>query len=576
MAAVFFILCIPVAACALDAQAVVDKSRIGLDDTVRLDVLVNGDEADVDVSVIKDFNIISRGTSSNVRIINTQVSRETTYQYVLLPLKEGQLTIPPLKVARGKETVYTRPIRIQVSQTGPRNLAERDIFVQAFVSKIEAVEGEQIIYTFRLYRTVQIDSARLQKPDFIGFSATEIEGNRSGESIISGRRYAVAEVSYVLIPLQSGKLEIGPAVLSCDVRHLGLRRSHSFFDDSFFNRGRWEKKVFRTEPLTVNVAPLPPHSSEVTFSGLVGEADFRAAIEDNEIAVGDSTTLTLTIEGSGNIMDAEEPEITLPDGFKIYRDAPEEDVKLGNDGYAGHKTFRIALVPVKEGDFTIPPIRFNYFDMAAKRYKTIASPAFSIRANPSQEKTQLEVFSADAIQNRPPVDRQDVKFTGRDILPLKEDLNALSHQQALSFGRFVFLALLPILLYLSAGWFLRFMRKTDDPARVMSRKAREALKDAGHPDISIEEFLSLLYKALITGICATAGASGQFAKGASLTHAEAEEILRNNGWADDSIQQAIELFKRIESARYSGWRVDSELRETLLADTRHMLRSLSS
>ena len=73
-------------------------------------------------------------------------------------------------------------------------------------------------------------------------------------------------------------------------------------------------------------------------------------IENTRLAVGDSTTLTVTVQGRGNIMDAQAPQPALPEGLKTYADTPEEQIRLGADGYEGKKVFRTALVPVQAGN----------------------------------------------------------------------------------------------------------------------------------------------------------------------------------------------------------------------------------
>lgn len=570
-------------ALALDAQAVVDRTHIRLSDTLRLDVIVKGGKADVDVSVIRDFKILSQGTSSRVRIVNTKYSRETTYQFVLLPLKEGLLTIPPLNVAGGKSSIYTRPIRIQVSADSGSADADRDLWVEATVSNADPVEGEQIVYTFRLYQAVDIDQAQLRPPDFDGFSSTEIEDQASQEKVIDGRRYGVKEQSYLLTPLKTGDIDIGPAMLTCDIllRRRARRSPYggmdSLFDDPFFNPSRREKKVLRTGSLSLHIAPLPPSKDRIPFSGLIGHADFSALIEDNELAVGDSTTLTLTIEGRGNIMDTEVPGIRLPeDNFKVYRDAPATDVKLTPDGYSGKKIFRIALVPLKEGQYIIPPVRFKYYDTDIGDYKVITSHSLAIQARPSQETPAPEMYPAPRpALNAAGSDKKDVIFTGHDILPLKENPGKLSSRNGMSWLHFAIWVLVSALMYPVVVIATRLKRKTPDSSRQMAMKAKKALKDAAKPGIDGETFLALLYKAMTAAICALASHGEDIGKGASLTHVEAEKILREKGLADDDIERTLELFKRIESARYSGSEVDRDLQQSLLSDTRRMIGRLS-
>jgi hypothetical protein len=558
---VWMLLVVPSGLWALEATAVVDRTHISPSDTLRLNVTVKDARADVDVSVIEDFKILSRGTSRQVRIINTQYSKEIIYQFVLLPLKEGTLTIPPLSVTHGRTSVYTRPIRVQVSKD--RNPAD-----------------ESVTYTIRLFQSVRIDQARLQQPDFKGFSFKEIDEQASYEKVINGRRYGVTEKSCLLTPLASGDLQIGSAELTCDVPVRTSRRSRSrldsFFDDPFLNPGRHATKVLRTEPIHLQVQPLPPHTGDVAFSGLIGNVTFTAAIEDTRLTAGDSTTLTLTIDGRGNLMDISEPEITLPDGFKIYHDTPEIDVHPTPEGYVGHKTFRIALVPLKAGMFRIPAVQFNYFDTERAAYTTLSSSILSLKALPSQHKPALQVYSSGSDTEQAVLNQKDVTRTGHDILPLKEDPRALHSQKGLPFIYFLMGTILPILIYMAAFIRVKWMRQSMEPAHQRMMKAKTILQEAGTSDIDSKRFGALLYKALLCGISCVGRHPEATVEGASLTHAEIDRMLRESGLSEDTVQQTLEWFKRIEAVRYSGAAVDADTRRALLKETKQILRRLSA
>ena len=174
-----------------------------------------------------------------------------------------------------------------------------------------AFSGQQITYTFRLYNRVQINDAKFQPPEFKGFNAKEIEDRRSYREMINGREHMITEVHFVLTPLSAGPQTIDPAVLQVGIVRPGSRRGRSPFDD-FFNRAAVEPKVLQTETVSVQVRPLPPLEGGGTFSGLVGRFDLSATIETTELKVGDSTTVTVVVQGQGNVMDAQAPGLQVP------------------------------------------------------------------------------------------------------------------------------------------------------------------------------------------------------------------------------------------------------------------------
>ena len=442
------------------------------------------------------------------------------------------------------------------------------------ISEKEPYEGQQIIYTFKVFHAVQITNAQLiQEPRFEGFSAKKIAEDKSYRTVLSGREYAVIERSYVLVPLTSGSLTIEPAILKCDLVKPGRSRGRafdSFFDDPFFGRTNLETKTFATSALGINVKALPAYPFDIPFSGLVGSFEFEAQIDKKQMKVGDSATLSLVIEGSGNVMDAEEPSVPIPDGFKLYKDNPEEDIALDENGYSGKKIFRMALVPVSAGKVDVGPIEFGYFNIHRDRYELYRTPLISIDVSPPDETEKMPVLSSQPVDTNPGFKKKQVEFIGRDILPLKEEMDALENKEFLSLTGFLLFWILPVCCFGAVKLFFIVTDKQKDDAGVMENRCRMALKKAQHKDVSPEEFFAGLYAALVSKILALAGTRGE-----TLTADEVKTILTLKGHDLDTVQQTVQLLSKIESARYGGSRLDEDNTKSLLSETKAIIRRLS-
>ncbi len=564
----------------IEISAVVDKTSISVNESIDLTVTISGGKGSVDVSGIQDFTVISHGTSTRLQIINGQASKKTSYNYTLIPKRDGDLIVPPLPVSTDRGIFNTKVITIRVSQKPIEHRGGNDVIVSSDVSEQNPYNGQQITYTFTLKNAVQIHEAKFQKPEFSGFSSKEIEREEPYRTVISGREYIVTQITYILVPLKTGKKIIEPAVIECNIvrriKRGGGSSFGSFFNDSFFNRAGLETKVFKTSPLTVNVKPLPKYSSDIKFSGLVGNFKLKAELENNTLCVGDSTTLSVIIDGTGNIMDAQKPEIIIPDRFKVYEDSPEKNITAGKTGFSGKKVFRFALVAIQQGTFTIEPVRLVYFDVDRDKYKTISSSPFSINVIAPAKKEVLNLFSAAPGSLEPQNSlKQKVKFTGRDILQLKEDIDSLENKKPLSLYVFILFLAVPMAFCLVLKIYFVFMPagKNAGPAAVMAKRSENALKKADKikdNNVSADEFFSCLYKAVVFSIFSKAGVKGE-----SLTYKEAQNFLGTSGFSDETAKQAAVLLEKIESARYSGLNVDKAFKESLLAEIKQMTRSLS-
>lgn len=565
---IFFIFLFPVLSEASEIKAFVDRNHAAIGESVRLTVSVINGKGAVDTSLIRDFKVIPGGTSTSIKIDNSQATQETSHNYTLIPLKQGNLRIPPLTVVSGGIKYKTEEIIVQVSKRPKTETDNRNVFAEAHISNSKPFEGEQIVYTLKFYNAVRIANAQFRKaPEFPDFTAKKIEKDKSYKSVISGREYNITELTYVLVPLSPGQKTIDSAIITCNIVGRRKRRSSfdSFFDDPFFSRSELKPATSVTEPLSVEVSPLPDYTGDVKFSGLVGKFGIRADLENNKLKLGDSTTLSVIISGTGNIMDAGKPEINVPKEFKVYEDNPEENIKLNMSGYSGRKIFRTAIVPMQEGNYSLEPVKLSYFNIAKGKYETLSTRPFSFIVKPSEEKDTLNVFSAPAKTKSL---KKKVEFTGRDILPLKEDLDALESHKSFSVIRFFILLLIPAIVYIFVRTALVFTQKTDDPGIIMAERANRAMKEARSAGSS-EEFLSCLYKALVSAILSKSGVKGE-----SLTYAEAEKILLSKGYSDEISNRSAKLLEKIESVKFSGLTMGKELKEELFAEIKQIIAEM--
>lgn len=572
MTALIGFLCLSGVARATDVTAYVDRTQVVTGHSIQLTVSIQGERGEVDIDPIKDFKVVPRGTSTSVQIVNERVSREINFNYTLIPLKSGTLTIPPLTVTTRGKRFQTQEIIITASESENSGHASDDITVSARVNNPAPYIGQPIIYTFELANAIQIRDPQFQKPEFSGFIAEDIEDSQTYKSIIKGRPYQVSRLKYVLIPIRSDRLTIKPGTLHFDLvrrrRGPGVFSFDSFFNNGFLGNAELEPRILKTDPVTVDVVPLPEYSGNVPFSGLVGKFDVKAEIETSQLRVGDSATLSVSIEGSGNIKDAASPELKIPENFKIYKDTPEEKIQLDMEvGYTGKKIFRSALVPVADGRYLFEPIQLVYFDVKKGAYVTKSTTPFSVNVSAALKKDELEIYSGS--ENNSNKMKKKVEFTGRDILSLKEDISALETEPALSVLGFISCLLAPAILFIAVIFTHRRVRKSNEPAVIMAEKADKCLKEAcGRHELK-EDFLLCLNKAIVFTVLSKAGKQGE-----SLTYAEAKDILQSAGCAMEVCDKAASLLEKVESLRYGGNLMNDRDKEHLLDETKRLLEAL--
>jgi hypothetical protein len=104
----------------------------------------------------------------------------------------------------------------------------------------------------------------------------------------------------------------------------------------------------------------------------------------------------------------------------------------------------------------------------------------------------------------------------------------------------------------------------------MAQRAKQALKTAASAGSSDADFLSALYRALVSAILGKRGVIGT-----SLTWSEANDQLLEIGWNTGDATATARLLETIESFNYSGGNLDMEKRADLLDRTRQAVRRLA-
>jgi hypothetical protein len=561
------------------AMAQVDKTRISPEDRVSLQVVVEGGEAAVELSPIQDFKVVRSGTSTSRSYTNGQWQHQVIYRYQLVPIKTGVLKIPPLKITQNKETLATKEIQILVSKTPASANQPRQIFVEAHVGASDLVAGQQTVYIIKLYTVLRFARASLKTPDFDSFAAQEIEQRKNYTQTINGIPYQVTEIFYILQAQKPGRFEIDPAVIMADViQQSGNDPMNSFLNGSFFSSARTRSIQVASNGVALEVRPLPAYTGDQPFSGLVGQFNIASAIDKPTLLAGESATLTLTIQGKGNIMDAGPPPLNLdPVRVKVYEDTPTEEMAATKNGFSGKKIFKHALVPLQAGTLMIPSFPLTYFDVAKGKYKTIKTREIVlVMGAASTVVTDFRPGEAQGGSAGPGGNntdsagqKQEVVMVNKDILDIKESISILSSTYQLAFPFFLLLVVLPGVLYGCLCVVLGFKTREKSNETLMSQRARHALKTAQKRAASGKAFLNHAQTGLVAAILAKGNKQGE-----SLTCDEARQILTQAGTRAGVIDEVVTLLEKLDATRFGGGTQDTSKETLSLERVKQIIKQL--
>ncbi len=545
----------------------VDKYKISLEDSIFLKIEVDGGKADIDLSMIKDFKVISRGTLSSFNFINGKSQRKASYQYILLPLSKGRLKIPAIKITRKGQTAFTKQIIIDVADQVVKPDEVKALFSKSFVTKDQIFTGEQTIFTLQFFTSKRLSGLGFEKPPgFIGLSAKPFEEERSHTLNINGVLYNVTRVDYIITPSIPGLFTIDPAVL---IARVAMK---SNFNDPFSFSDRSKSVRVVSNPVEIKVLPLPQYTPNLKtqgdgkFTGLVGSFDIQSNIDKTTLKAGESATLTIKISGTGNIMDAILPEMDFnEDEFKVYDDNPVETIELTQKGYTGFKIFKKAIVPVNPGKYEIKPVSLIYFDVDKKAYKSVSTQPISLDVSPSEQiHLALQPLNTN---NRPSTIKKEVALVNRDILEIKEGLKVLKNYKEINLGFFIVLLSIPGILFFGVKIFTMALKREPSIEKIMQEKAKFHFKKAIKLNKEGKDFLSNLYSSLVSSILSKADKKGE-----TITIKEARIILTDAGIDNEKIDQVTALLENIESVRFGGKILDENKAKEILLKTKQIIK----
>ena len=452
--------------------ALVDRNAISTDDVLTLELTLAGtfnSPGQPQFPPLEGFAVLGTSQSSQFSIVNGKTSSRVVFTYRLQPTSIGTLTIPPVLIQMGGKDYETDAITVDVTQgaapqpqqpssdappdaSSPGELTGQDLYVEANVDNLDPVVGQQIIYTFRLFQAVQFfNQPRLSWPEFTGFLGQDLSPNTQYQQAVAGRQYLVTEVRRALFPATPGASTFTRAILT--------------IPGDLFS----PEVVLATEPVTVNVQPLPGGAPE-GFAGAVGRFEIDAWVEPGETRVNEPVTLFVRVTGPGNVGMVSDPsaeaEVTLP-GWRVYEPEITTEVSQEGDTIRGEKRFERLLVPKAEGELTIPPFRLVYFDPTAGEYRSIETTPLVVGVASGEEQAPGLVVLGDG--------KQDVVVLASDIRHIKPAPPGLASEQTPLLVRPLYWVGWALPLLVVAGtwlWNRRCHTLAQDAAYARSQRAR--------------------------------------------------------------------------------------------------------
>ncbi len=426
------------------SSLVPQRAQVGEPLTLSIEISGAQDVSAPAIANLNGFDVRYVGPSTQISIINGRMDASVQHRYSLLPLQPGHFTLGPFIVDYQGKSYQTATFAVDITaaaqapappgaaapgtQAGQRAAASQALRLVLSVPRQDVYLHERVPADVTLY----VGAVRVADVQYPTLPGTDLSVDKFPEpsqhrQVIDGETFQVLHFQSTIVPLRAGSLTLGPATLQLNV--LTPQRRGGPFNDPFFERflggdafSERRPQDLHSEPVALNVLPLPEEGKPADFSAAVGTFSMQVTGAPTELNAGDPVTLRVNITGTGNLADAAPPQLTRPEGFRTYEPRAVRSDPGSAGGLAASKSFEQVLIVNDASVRQIPPVQFSYFDPQARRYNTLESQPIALVVRAPQNLPRSEVVTAGGGAQR---SVQEEKL-GRDIVYIKDDTGRLT------------------------------------------------------------------------------------------------------------------------------------------------------
>ena len=368
-------------------DATVSKNKLGLNERLRVDFVMNQNGDNFSPPDFENFQIIGGPNQSiSTKYVNGERSFSKTYSYFLQPLRKGSLRIKQASIEIDGEEYKSLPIEViitdsvdQPSDSVTQYYNDEDIELRALISKSSPYVNEPITIVYKLYYKAPIRVSNAQEtetPKYKDFWNQDIKipQLKIQSEIYKGQNYNVVEwKKVVLYPQKSGLLEISP--LSINLMLDVPTDKRDFFGNIIIDQ---TSQFISTGTRRINVKQLPLNNMPSSFTGAVGEFEFDVILDKSSLRATESFQAELKVKGRGNLKLFDLPDLLVPGSMELFEPQREESINTNLSGMNGSVTKLFTVIPRFQGSFPIEQVEFSYFDPKLEKYKILKSPRLTI------------------------------------------------------------------------------------------------------------------------------------------------------------------------------------------------------
>lgn len=373
---------------AMDVTFDVQPRLLNLGETAQASLVFHGLRTAPAIEFPQIPGLQITGTGQMYQNINGASSVRLGYNF--FPQKAGSFTIGPYTLEFNGEQIQIPEVQLEVRAPAGGDSPAEMLFARMQLPDTPPYIHQVFDIVLSLYALPGVELARevnlLGGFPESGFIMGNFEELQTVREEVNGRFYTLRRFRARVRALTAGAFPLQPALRAGVVDRNQARQRRDpfggFFDDPF--SGPVANPVNVAIPAaTLEVRPLPEEGRPADFTGAVGQFELAVDVRPRELKVGEPVTVTLRLQGAGNIAAALPPAYRDSDTFKAYEARQVGDTPAPA-AEGGAKAFEQVVIPRTENLKELPLLQFSFFDPAAGRYRSVAAGPFPLTVHPSE------------------------------------------------------------------------------------------------------------------------------------------------------------------------------------------------
>lgn len=310
-------------------------------------------------------------SQKSVDIVGGTRRESSSFTYQVTPRVAGRFAVPAFKAMVGNREIRSEPVILTVLDANgnntPKNIAQTPppALLRVKTTTTQVYAGEVFPVSMELLAQ-GLRQSHLPVPqlvtDSIRFTRIRPDYRQASPRSLNGVLYQnVFLFETGAVAMKPGKLNL---IFELDVTVMDYRQ------DVF---GRQRNLHLTSDPVPIEVLPLPANGQPEHFTGAVGQFQMSATLKPQRAQIGDPLELQVNLSGKGTLDNTPMPEPASWDGFKPHSATSETDNTEVRPLFS-RKQFKRMIIPTDPKLTHAPALLFSYFDPDNEQYVTLTTP----------------------------------------------------------------------------------------------------------------------------------------------------------------------------------------------------------